>query len=188
MLSWKGGQNTSIVCSIVHQLLMTMLSTDCRRWSTMSCLMNSQLSLKQRKQFSICQRARPLVQTQYLRRSTKREVSQWQTNLQSCFTACGGNKAIPQEFKDASIIHLCKGKEMFVCDISLLSIALKILAKILLNRLNEHLDQIGLLLGSKRNNRHDLYSKATPSEMSRTIYGPLYDLCRPHQSIRHSHS
>ena len=47
MLSWKGEQNASIVCSIAHQLSMTMLSTDCHRWSAMFSLMNSQLSLKQ---------------------------------------------------------------------------------------------------------------------------------------------
>ena len=58
--------------------------------------------------------------------------------------------AIPQDFKDASIIHLYKRKgNRQVCDnhrgISLLSIAGKILAKILLNRLNAHLDQAGLI-------------------------------------------
>ena len=77
----------SIVCSIAHLLSMTMPSTDCHRWSSMYCLMNSQLSLKQRKQFSICHRPRPLVRTQYLQ-----EVNQWQRNLQSCFTACGGRR------------------------------------------------------------------------------------------------
>ena len=55
-------------------------------------------------------------------------------------------EAIPQEFKDASIIHLYKRKgNPQVYDnhrgISLLSIAGKLLAKILLNRLNVHLDQ-----------------------------------------------
>ena len=59
-------------------------------------------------------------------------------------------EAIPQEFKDATIIHLFKRKgNPQVCDnhrgISLLSIAGKILAGILLNRLNEHLEQSGLL-------------------------------------------
>ena len=63
-------------------------------------------------------------------------------------------EAIPQEFKDASIIHLYKRKRNpQVCDnhrgISLLSIVGKIivgkiLTKILLNRLNAHLDQKGL--------------------------------------------
>ena len=61
-------------------------------------------------------------------------------------------EAIPQDFKDASIIHLHvykrKGNPQ-VCDnlrgISLLSIAGKILAKIILNRLNAHLDKAGLI-------------------------------------------
>ena len=59
-------------------------------------------------------------------------------------------EAIPQEFKDVTIIHLFKRKgNPQVCDnhrgISLLSIAGKILAGVLLNRLNEHLERSGLL-------------------------------------------
>ena len=59
-------------------------------------------------------------------------------------------EAIPQEFKDATIIHLFKRKgNLQVCDnhrgISFLSIAGKILARVLLNRLNEHLEQSELL-------------------------------------------
>ena len=59
-------------------------------------------------------------------------------------------EAIPQEFKDATIIHLFKRKgNPQVCDnhrgISLLSIAGKILARVLLNQLNEYLEQSGLL-------------------------------------------
>ena len=59
-------------------------------------------------------------------------------------------EAIPQEFKDATIIHLFKRKGTpQVCDnhrgISLLSIAGKILARVLLNQLNEHLEWSGLL-------------------------------------------
>ena len=59
-------------------------------------------------------------------------------------------EATPQEFKDATIIHLFKRKgNPQVCDnhrgISLLSIAGKVLARVLLNRLNEHLEQSGLL-------------------------------------------
>ena len=55
-------------------------------------------------------------------------------------------EAIPEEFKDATIIHLFKRKgNPQVCDnhrgISLLSIAGKILARIVLNRLNEHLER-----------------------------------------------
>ena len=61
--------------------------------------------------------------------------------LTELFHCMWRKEAIPQEFKDASIIHLYKRKgNPQVCDnhrgISLLSIAGKILAKILLNRLN----------------------------------------------------
>nr|VZI47122.1 unnamed protein product [Spirometra erinaceieuropaei] len=60
---------------------------------------------------------------------------------------------IPQDFKDATIVHLYKRKgNRQVCDnhrgISLLNIAGKIFARILLNRLNNHLEQ-GLLPDSQ---------------------------------------
>nr|VZI28074.1 unnamed protein product [Spirometra erinaceieuropaei] len=56
---------------------------------------------------------------------------------------------IPQDFKDAAIVHLYKRKgDRQICDnhrgISLLNIAGKIFARILLNRFNNHLEQ-GLL-------------------------------------------
>ena len=59
-------------------------------------------------------------------------------------------EAIPQGFKDATIIHLFKRKgNPQVCDkhlgFSLLSIAGKILPRVLLNRLNKHLERSGLL-------------------------------------------
>ena len=59
-------------------------------------------------------------------------------------------ETIPQEFKDATIIHLFKRKRNpQVCNnhrgISLLSVAGKILARVLLYRLNEHLEQSGHL-------------------------------------------
>ena len=59
-------------------------------------------------------------------------------------------EAIPQEFKDATIIRLFKRKgNPQVCDnhrgIFLLSIAGKILAGVLMNRLNEYLERSGLL-------------------------------------------
>ena len=89
-------------------------------------------------------------------------------------------EAIPQEFKDATIIHLFKRNgNPQVCDnhrgITLLSIAGKILARVLLNRLNE---QSGFLPESQcanrkpvwiqegqRNNRHDLYSTTASRKM-----------------------
>ena len=59
-------------------------------------------------------------------------------------------EAIPQEFKDASIIHLFKRKgNPQLCHnhrgISLLSITGKVFARVLFNRLNEHLEQAGFL-------------------------------------------
>ena len=69
-------------------------------------------------------------------------------------------EAIPQEFKDATIIHLFKRKgNPQVCDnhrgISLLSVAGKILARVLRNQLNEHLEQSGLLPESQCGFRKD---------------------------------
>ena len=103
-------------------------------------------------------------------------------------------ETIPQAFKAATIIHLFKRKgNPQVCDnhrgISILSIAGKILARVLLNRLNELLEQSGLLPESQcgfrrqRNNRHALYSKTASREMPGTKCGPLDELCRPYQSL-----
>ena len=69
-------------------------------------------------------------------------------------------EVIPQDFKDASIIHLFKWKgNPQLCDnhrgISLLSIAGKVLTRILLNRLNKHLEQSGLLPESQCGFRKD---------------------------------
>ena len=68
-------------------------------------------------------------------------------------------ESVPQDFKDASIIHLYKRKGNRQacnnhCGISLLSIAGKIVAKVLLNRLNNHLQQ-GLLPESQCGFRKD---------------------------------
>ena len=65
-----------------------------------------------------------------------------------------------KSYKDAAIIHLFKRKgNPQVCDnhrgISLLSIAWKILARVLLNRLNKHLVQSGLLPESQFGFRKD---------------------------------
>ena len=84
---------------------------------------------------------------QYLQISTKQEVLQLQRNRVISHYV---EKRNPQEFKDTTIIHLFKRKENpQVCDnhrgISFLSIAGKIIARVLLNRLNEHLERSGLL-------------------------------------------
>ena len=66
--------------------------------------------------------------------------------LTELFNIMQQQESIPQEFKDASIVHLYKRKgNRQCCDnhrgISLLSIAGKILARVLLNRLLVHLEQ-----------------------------------------------
>ena len=143
------------MCSIAHHLSMTMLSTGCLRKSAMLVLMNFQPSQKQGKQFNICLLVKHQVQMHFLLKSIKLVDYKWQ------FFQCMWRKAvIPQDFKDASIIHLYKRKgNPQVCgnnrDISLLSIPGNTLAKIPLNRLNAHLDQAGLITESQCEFRKD---------------------------------
>lgn len=59
-------------------------------------------------------------------------------------------RAVPQDFKDALIVHIFKRKgDRSVCDdhrgISLLSIPGKILARVILNRLSEHVNHLDIL-------------------------------------------
>ena len=83
--------------------------------------------------------------------------------LTQLFQCMWRKEAMPQDFKDASIIHLYNGKERKgnpqVSDnhrgISLLSIAVKILAKNILNRLNAHRDKAGLIPESQCGFRKD---------------------------------
>ena len=96
---------------------------------------------------------------QYLLRSTKRKELQLQRDDRAISNYVE-KEAIPQEFKDASIIHLFKRKgNPQLCDIhrviSLLSIAGKVLERVLFNRLNEHLEQSGLLPESQCGFRKD---------------------------------
>ena len=68
------------------------------------------------------------------------------TKLTELFNIMLHQECIPQEFKDASLVHLYKRKgNRRCCDnhrgISLLAIAGKILARVLLNRLLKHLEQ-----------------------------------------------
>ena len=93
-------------------------------------------------------------------------------------------EAIPQEFKDATIIHLFKRKgKPQVCDnhrcISLLSIAGKILARVLLNRLNEHLERSGLLPESQcgfRKNRGTIDMISTARQLQEKCQEQNVDL------------
>lgn len=60
------------------------------------------------------------------------------------------NRSVPQDFKDALIVHIFKQKgDRSVCDdhrgVSLLSSAGKILARVILNRLANHVNHLGIL-------------------------------------------
>ena len=93
-------------------------------------------------------------------------------------------KKVPQDFKDAAIIHLYKRKgNRQACDnhrgISLLCIAGKVLARILLNRLTAHLDQ-GLLPESQcgfrkgRGTTDMIFAARQIQEKCREQHVPLY--------------
>ncbi|BHF67679.1 hypothetical protein SprV_0301070700 [Sparganum proliferum] len=104
---------------------------------------------------------------------------------------------VPQDFKDATIVHLYKRKgNRQVCDnhraISLLNIAGKIFARILLNRLNTHLEQ-GLLPESQCDfRRHrgttDMIFAARQlqekcQEMRTHLYSTFVDLTKPFDTV-----
>ncbi|KAI0235343.1 hypothetical protein LSAT2_014176, partial [Lamellibrachia satsuma] len=64
--------------------------------------------------------------------------------LVQLFTIIWDSRSVPQDFKDASLVHIYKRKgDRAICDshcgISLLCIADKILARIMLNRLAHHI-------------------------------------------------
>ena len=135
---------------------------------------------------------------QYMQRFTKQEVLQLQRNWQELFHIMSRKEAIPQEFKDATIIHLFKRKgNPQVCDshwgISLLSVAGKILARVLMNRLNEHLEWSGLLPESQcgfRKNRVTIDMIFTARQLQEKCQEQNVDLYMTFvdQSIWHSHS
>ena len=81
--------------------------------------------------------------------STKQKVLQLQRNWQSYFTLYGEKKPSLKNSRMQQLSTYSKGKGILVCDnhrgISLLSIAGKILARVLLNRLNEHLERSEIL-------------------------------------------
>ena len=104
--------------------------------------MNFQTSRKQGKLFNNCLLTDAIPDEVY--KVGGLPMTEKLTDLFQCMWR---KEAIQKEFKDTSIIHLYKRKENPQVyhthrDISRLSIARKILAYILLNRLNVHLDQV----------------------------------------------
>nr|VZI03759.1 unnamed protein product [Spirometra erinaceieuropaei] len=95
---------------------------------------------------------------------------------------------VPQDFKDATIVHLYKRKgNRQVCDnhrgISLLNIDGKIFARILLNRLNNHLEQ-GLLPESQCGfRRHPRQLQEKCQEMRTHLYSTFVDLTKAFDTV-----
>jgi len=76
--------------------------------------------------------------------------SQNLTMLTHLFQNIWNKRSVPQEFRDALIVHIFKRKgDRSVCDdhrgISLLSIPGKIPGQVILNRLSKHVDEISIL-------------------------------------------
>ena len=72
------------------------------------------------------------------------------TKLTHLFQNIWNKRSVPQEFRDALIVHIFKRNgDHSVCDdhcgISLLSITGKILGRVILSRLSKHVDEIGIL-------------------------------------------
>ena len=179
-LSWKDGLSTLIVFLIGHHLSMMTLSTDYHRWNVICCLTSSQPSLKHWILLSSGKAPGSDAIPAEIYKAGGTPVAK------KIFHIMWRKEAIPQEFKDASIIHLFKRKgNPQLCDnhrdISLLSIAGKGLARVLLNRLNEHLEQAGLLPESQcgcRKDREKLTWSSQQGSFKRNARSrtPLHDL------------
>nr|VZI44911.1 unnamed protein product [Spirometra erinaceieuropaei] len=127
----------------------------------------------------------------------KHGCPQLMDHLTALFQEMWRQGEVPQDFKDATIVHLYKRKgNRQVCDnhrgISLLNIAGKIFARILLNRLNNHLEQ-GLLpesqCGFRRHRRttdmifaaRQLQEKC--QEMRTHLYSTFVDLTKAFDTV-----
>ena len=122
---------------------------------------------------------------------------QLRNKLTHLFQIIWAQGMVPQDFKDASIVHLFKRKgNKQACDnyrgISLLCIAGKILARILLNRLNEHLED-GLLPESqcgfrKERGTNDMVFAARQlqekcQEQNVDLYTTFFDLTKAFDTV-----
>ena len=186
-----------MVFLIVHHLSVRKLSTDGHRWS------NAQLdelpSIPETvKAIKLLSSGKALGSDAMPAEIYKAGGLPMAEKVTELFKTMWRKETIPQEFKDASIIHLFKHKRNpQVCDnhrgISLLSIAGEILARILMNRLNEHLEQRGLIPESQcgfRKNRGtiDMITARQLQEKCQEQNVDLYITCRPYQSIWHCQS
>ena len=117
--------------------------------------------------------------------------------LSKLFTLIWNTETIPQQFKDANIIPIYKNKgQRSSCDnyrgISLLSVAGKILARIVLRRIIDGISeevlsesQCGFPFRSQHN-WYDLLCTTDSGKVQRTGSAIVHDLHRPHKSLWHS--
>ena len=93
---------------------------------------------------------------------------------------------VPQAWKDANIVTICKKGDRTECGnyrgISLLSAAGKIFPRTLLNRLSSHITPEVV---QETHSRHDLLPTTTPGKVHRAGSTSVYCLCRLHEGIRH---
>jgi len=86
----------------------------------------------------------------------------------------------------SKVVHIYKRKgDRAVCDnhrgISLLSIAGKVLARVLLNRLNGHVNRNSVIPESQCGFRHELCCKTNTGEVSRTSPGSTHGVYKSHK-------
>ena len=92
-------------------------------------------------------------------------------HLHKLFCTIWEQETVPQDFRDGLVVHINKRKgDWAVCDnhrgISLLSTAGKVLARVLLNRLNSHVNSNTLF--PKINVDSSLYGRGTSSVVNST--------------------
>ena len=134
--------------SVGRHLSMMKLSTDYNRWNVIRCLMSPNRLWNNQKAIKLLSSGKAPGSDAIPTEIYKAGGPPGAEKL-SYFTLCGEKKPSLKKIKDATIIHLFKRKgNIQVCDnhrgIFLLSIAGKILVRVLLNRLNEHLEWSGL--------------------------------------------
>ena len=150
--SWRDGPKFSALFStVLHQSMMRQFNAFCMFQSTMN-LMHHPLLVKLKRPLVSYQMTRCLGLMQFWL-VYKYGGPVLHQKLVDIFQSIWQQGIVPQDFKDALIIHLYKRKGNHQqCDshhgISLLSITGKVLARVLLNHLTTHLER-GLLLESE---------------------------------------
>ena len=138
---------------------MMKLSTDYHRLNVIRCLMSSQPVSETVKTIKLLSSGKDPGSDAIHAEIYKAGGPPVAEKLTEYFTLCGEKKSSLKNSRMQQLSTYSKEKGILVCDnhqsICLLSIAGKILARVLLNRLNEHLEQSGLLPESQCGFRKD---------------------------------